>query len=326
MTTKKKSSRKSSPDSASKVASSNRGTSKRGSAKKAGLVREANALDGVLEIYQAKADANIALALANTTSPFTIEVRFMGGLSKTQMDAFKEAADRWSRVIVGDLPSVLVEGEIIDDVLILAQGVNIDGPGKILGQAGPTRLRPASAGIAAFLPAKGEMAFDKADLQQMEDDGTLKDVIAHEMGHVLGIGTIWSTKGLLNGAGTNNPTFVGQKAMAEYGILRGSGPTPVPVENTGGEGTVDSHWRESVFRNELLTGFVSAANNPLSRMTVGSLQDMGYVVDLNAADPFALPNLLALAESGFLMGADGILNTGTMLPNIPLVLPDNSLQ
>jgi hypothetical protein len=217
----------------------------------------------------------------------------------------------------------MVDGELIDDLLILAQGQAIDGPGTILGQAGPTRLRPASAGAAAFLPAKGKMAFDTADLKQMEKDGTLKDVITHEMGHVLGIGTIWSQKGLLSGAGTSNPTFTGAAAKAEFGKLKGTGPAAVPVENTGGAGTRDSHWRESVFRNELMTGFVGAANNPLSRMTVGSLQDLGYVVDFKAAEAYSLPNLFALAEGAL---APQPATKGMMLPNIPIVLPDDSLQ
>lgn len=278
-----------------------------------------------IETYIAKADSKVASALARTTSPFTIEVRFLGGLTAKQKQAFKAAADRWSKVIVGDLPSVQVEGEVIDDLLILAQGVAIDGPGGILGQAGPTRLRPASAGAFAFLPAKGKMAFDTADLSQMERDGTLNDVITHEMGHVLGIGTIWGHKQLIKKAGTSNPSFTGKNAMREYGVLRHGRSKQVPLENTGGAGTADSHWRETIFRNELMTGFVGKAGNPLSRMTVASLQDLGYVVDMNASEPYNLPNLMALAESGALMVRDGALQTGTMLPNIPLILPDDSL-
>jgi hypothetical protein len=90
--------------------------------------------------YQAVADRRRAEALAATTSPYTIDVRFLGGLNATQQAAFTAAADRWTRIIVGDLPSVLVDGEVIDDIVILAQGVAIDGPGQILGQAGPTHL------------------------------------------------------------------------------------------------------------------------------------------------------------------------------------------
>jgi hypothetical protein len=172
------------------------------------------------------------------------------------------------------------------------------------------------------------MFFDTADLAQMESDGTLNDVITHEMGHVLGIGTIWSEKSLLEGAGTSNPTFVGEQAMVEFGRLKGNGagPTPVPVENTGGPGTQDSHWRESVFRNELMTGIVRSAGNPLSLMTVASLQDMGYAVDPSAAETFVLPNLMALAESGALTAAEEAMDRGIILPNIPTVLPEDSLQ
>ena len=98
-------------------------------------------------------------------------------------------------------------------------GTAIDGPGNVLGQAGPSRLRPANAGAAAFLPATGDLQFDTADLAAMEADGTLNDVITHEMGHVIGIGTIWTNKKLLKGGHTNNPTFHGANAMREYGAL-----------------------------------------------------------------------------------------------------------
>jgi hypothetical protein len=277
------------------------------------------------ESYHARADRDRAKALAATDSPFTIEVRFLGGLTAKQQAAFRTAADRWATVIVGDLPDVLVDGELVDDVLILAQGKAIDGVGKILGQAGPSRLRPSGIGAGSLLPAKGRMTFDSADLASMEQKGTLIDVITHEMGHVLGIGTIWQDSDLLDGAGTQNPLFTGEGAMAEYGELRGGGPRPVPVENTGGPGTADGHWRESVFRNELMTGFVSTPGNPLSRVTVASLADLGYTVDLDAADRYELPDLFAIAEAGELVSHVAPINDGIMLPIIPLVLPKESL-
>src|SRR3954467_1846932 len=107
-----------------------------------------------VESYVAPASLKANASAAAIQSAYKIEVRFLGGLTTAQKNAFKAAADRWSRVIVGDLPSVVVDGEVIDDLLILAQGVPIDGRGGILGQAGPTHLRPASAGASAFLPAK----------------------------------------------------------------------------------------------------------------------------------------------------------------------------
>jgi hypothetical protein len=274
------------------------------------------------EVYIARATAKAAKA-AKAAAPFTITVLFTGGLTPTQKNAFKAAADRWSKVIVGDLPNVVIGGQVIDDVLIEASGAAIDGPGGILGQAGPTHLRPANAGAAAFLPAKGRMQFDTADLQTMQANGTLKDVITHEMGHVLGIGTIWTKKGLLTGANGNNPTFTGVNAKKEYGVLKGTGPTVVPVENTGGAGTKNSHWRDTVFKNELMTGFVNAAPNPISRVTVASLKDLGYLVDLSKAEPYALPNLLRLAEAGSLVAAHE--PSGEVIPTVPMVLPEDSI-
>jgi leishmanolysin len=256
---------------------------------------------------------------------YTIEVRFLGGLTAAQKAAFQHAANRWTHVIVGDLPDVIVGGETINNLRITAQGSDIDGPGQILGQAGPNRLRPANAGAAAFLPATGDMQFDTADLAAMEANGTLDDVITHEMGHVIGIGSIWTNKKLLKGLNTNNPTFVGPNAMLEFGKLRGSAqPLPVPVENTGGQGTRGSHWRDAVFANELMTGFVGVAGNPLSKMTVASLQDLGYVVNLDAAEPYSLPNHLEMAESGR-MAAHAEMEHGIVLPRIPVTLPNESL-
>jgi len=279
------------------------------------------------ETYRAVADKAVARDVAATTSPFTIEVRFLGGLSRKQQSAFKSAADRWVTVIVGDLPDVQVDGEVVDDILILAQGRKIDGPGKILGQAGPTHVRPENAGVHAFLPCKGIMSFDTDDLKKMESDKTLGDVITHEMGHVLGIGTIWPLKGLLVGEGTDDPTFSGTAARAAYKVLRGGTGRArrVPVENLGGPGTAGGHWRESVFRHELMSGFIADPGNPLSAVTVGCLQDMGYVVDPAAAEAYVLPDLMAIAEDGAVGMRAGALSAGTVLTNIPVVLPPESL-
>lgn len=274
------------------------------------------------QTYRAVASFERARELARTTSPFTIEIRFLGGLTTTQQDAFAAAADRWARVIVGDLDTALVNGDVIDDLLIEAEGVTIDGPGRVLGMAGPTDFRDESAQFGAFLPAKGVMRFDSADLTQMEADGTLVDVITHEMGHVLGIGTLWTAFDLLKGAGTQNPTFVGAGAMAEFAALLGEqDPVPVPVANFGGPGTQDSHWREAVFVTELMSPFISGAGNPLSRMTAASLGDLGYQVDLDGAEPYTLPNLLHIAREGGLVPHTAPIGDGVMLPVVPTRLP-----
>lgn len=222
---------------------------------------------------------------AAPTRPFTIDVRFIGGLSQSQQDIFSVAANRWSDVIIGDQPAFLVDGEEIDDLLILAEGKVIDGESGILGQAGPTHVRPDSR-----IPIKGIMSFDSADLQSMEDSGELLDVIIHEMGHVIGIGTIWRELGLIKNSGSEDPVFTGLAAMEEYGNLLGRNSlVEVPVANTGGPGTREGHWRELIFDSELMTGFDDPGRNALSRLTVASLQDLGYQVNLSAADSYSLP-------------------------------------
>ncbi|QSY49405.1 MULTISPECIES: leishmanolysin-related zinc metalloendopeptidase [Streptomyces] len=278
------------------------------------------------ETYYARADEARARELASTTSPYTIEVEFLGGLNQAQKAAFTTAADRWAKVIVGDLPDVSVNGRVIDDLLIRAEGTTIDGPGIILGQAGPGLLRPAN-GPGEFLPATGIMSFDKDDLASMQAKGTLVDVITHEMGHVIGLITSPALKkGLVQGVGGDNPVFRGQNAQEEYRKLRGADlPKPVPVENEGQPGTRDAHWREKLFANELMTGFVKEAPNPLSRLTVAAMKDLGYVVDLEAADDYSLPSLLDLAEEGTLRTHIAPIEVGIVLPTIPTVLPSDSL-
>lgn len=215
---------------------------------------------------------------------FQITVVFNGGLTATQQAAFNTAAARWQTILLGDLPDV----GSIDDVRITASGIAIDGVGNILGQAGPTGTRNAAN---KFIPYQGVMQFDTADLASLEAQGTLVSTIAHEMGHVLGVGTIWSQNAVLTGSGTSNPLFTGAAARAEYSKMNGvMTPQDVPVENTGGQGTANSHWRETTFASELMTGFLSGNSQPLSRLTAASMIDLGYpMVDLEAADLFTRP-------------------------------------
>ncbi|WP_119316682.1 leishmanolysin-related zinc metalloendopeptidase [Calidithermus terrae] len=232
--------------------------------------------------------------------PYDITLRFTGSPTPSQQAAFEAAAAKWEQVITQGFASTNLTipandcedgfsafNGSVDDILIDAAVVPIDGPGQILGQAGPCYDRNPDR-----LTLYGIMMFDSADLAQLEADGQLDEVIFHEMGHVLGIGTLWNwQRSLLAGAGTSDPRFVGANAVREWQALGGAGN--VPVENTGGAGTRDSHWRESVFNNEVMTGYLDSGANPLSRVTIGSLQDLGYTVNYAAADPYALPGLKA---------------------------------
>lgn len=216
---------------------------------------------------------------APPTGQFDIVVNYSGD-ARFQA-AFDEAAARWEQVITADLPNVNTsQWGLIDDLLIDASVEFIDGPNNILGRAGPDAFRSGSR-----LPYHGIMEFDSADMQQMLNNGTLVDVILHEMGHVLGLGTLWDQLGLKSG----NFQYIGARALAEYRTLSGQpNAQSVPLETGGGPGTAGGHWSESVFGGELMTGY-AGGSMAMSRMTIASLQDMGYGVDYSTADPYTLP-------------------------------------
>jgi hypothetical protein len=236
-------------------------------------------------------------------SAFDIELVYLTTMTPTQQAAFTAAANRWRTVITEDIgtanasripANACVEGqpalnEAINDLRIYVRVTAIDGPGKTLGSAGPCLTRASND-----LTVVGVMSFDSADLRDMENDGSLGDVILHEMGHVLGIGTLWSDKHLITGAGGTDPFFTGTEAVTRFDMIGGMSFTgnKIPVENRGGEGTRDGHWRESVFGKELMTGYINSGTNPMSVVTIGSLQDLGYAVSFAPANSYSYGSLV----------------------------------
>jgi hypothetical protein len=112
----------------------------------------------------------------------------------------------------------------------------------------------------------------------------------------LGYGTIWTDLGLLVGAGGSDPHLVGAQAIAAFDRSGGQGyvgGAKVPVEDCCGSGTQDAHWRELVFVNELMTGFLDAGANPLSVTSTASMGDLGYVVNYAASDSYIVVNPVA---------------------------------
>ena len=214
------------------------------------------------------------------TSEFSITINYSG--NSAYQSYFSQAAQRWAQIITGDLPDVNSSRGLIDDLLIDASVDAIDGLGGILGQAAATAIR--SGGLPFF----GRMKFDAADVAQMITSGVFGYVVLHEMGHVLGLSSyMWQLDGLVS---SSDPyAYTGAHALAAYDSLVQGTPTSVPLETEGGAGTARTHWSEDVFGEELMTGYAEAAPPmPISIITVGVLQDLGYQVNYAAADFFSL--------------------------------------
>ena len=165
---------------------------------------------------------------------------------------------------------------------------------------------------APDLPVIAIVVFDTGDIGRLEANGSLLDLAIHEMAHALGFGMdLWRDRGYLQ-----NPTirvpggdpadpppdthFTGPRARQEFGAAGGTSyvGAKVPLENDTdeyGEGSLDAHWREAVFQDELMTATVGL-NALVSRVTLGSLEDLGYAVNYDAADPYRLAGRSALSS------------------------------
>jgi hypothetical protein len=249
------------------------------------------------------------------TAAYALTIRYLSGTSPTasQQAAVTAAVTLWESIILGDLAPVAVNipadacatgqpalNETIDDIIVFVEFAAIDGPGGTLAQAGRCDIQPPNPpfrGSTDSLPAIGVLRLDTADLPLLEANGTLDEVITHELGHTLGFSSdFFALKGFLvnpsrpsaPGADTH---FDGTAAIAQMDAVGGAGylDGKVPVENTAVAGSADSHWRESIFDAELLTPVAeNVGAMPLSKVSVAAMQDLGYVVNLAAAQSFSL--------------------------------------
>ncbi len=217
------------------------------------------------------------------TSVFDITLTYGAGITPSQQALIQAAADRWEQIIVGDVPDVFVPGiGMVDDISINITSSPLDQVGNILAETGLIAAR-----IASYFPSAATIDFDTADLSNLESGGQLQTVALHEIAHALGFGTIWADLGLLSGASGSNPRFLGANATAEFNTRFNTSELSVPVENLGGPGSVDAHWRDSVLTNELMTSVLNNGTNPLTRLTIAQFQDLGYQVDYTTAESLA---------------------------------------
>ncbi len=247
-----------------------------------------------------------------TEGAFDIALSFGGTVTEPQRAAIRSAAALWMSVLADtELPDVPVNDQLechgartsepvgmIDDLMILVEFRDIDGPGRTLAQAGMCQLREGS-----MLPVLGVAFFDAADFDGLIGSGDATELAVHEIAHTLGFGLLWSRVGLLRdrsfGVGAIDTHFTGPLAIAAFDEAGGTdymSGAKVPVENLGGGGSANLHWRGSVLRGELMRP-LNALGEPetFSAITIQSMADLGYTVDAGLAEPYMLPSRRAAA-------------------------------
>ena len=263
-----------------------------------------------LRAQQASAVADLS---ATIQSGYALNVVYFPATpAQSVQDAFNSAVNRIKALVVGELSLIafplnfavspfcvaglVINGDTIPGLRIYARIEAIDGLGGVLGSARPCYTRGLNGPTIV-----GMMRFDSADLDNMVANGSIESVILHEILHVIGVGTLWGVQGqgLRPDLAPNfTPIFLG--ALAKDACINDHAgvnfcTAGVPAEDclnlsqSCGVFTINSHWKESVFRTELMTGFLNAGLNPFSKMTIRSLADLGYTVNTIPNDPYTVP-------------------------------------
>ena len=238
------------------------------------------------------------------------------------VDIMNSAISKWDSIIHGIKDSQ----QLPDHQLVLDVSIKSLGSG-VLGGAGVYEYNTVSNEYGNTYPSRAKIELSSSMIQslsqQIREDGksSLYYVFLHEVGHALGMGSLW-------GINISNKPIVlddhGEKYYTSENVLREYKKVKafegisdqligIPLENEGGQGTAHVHVEEGNegsisfdsryltvdgvtyyapgLDQELMTGWAESSDvsMPLSRITVAMLEDIGYIVDYNNAEPFDGP-------------------------------------
>lgn len=205
--------------------------------------------------------------------------------------------DRWSQI--GKFPTSLGTHKIVVNIDIAYNNTASWLAGASITSYTYVDSNASNNTLGNKYPSTGNMVFNMAFGQPAYG------VIVHELGHLLGIGSMWNntTNTLISDfqGDTTNRIYTGTHAYREYksylkeANFDTSGIIGIPVEDDGGSGTEYVHLEEDAFGilstksriyngvyhpglwEEIMTGYANKTMY-LSRISVGLLEDLGYVI------------------------------------------------
>lgn len=267
----------------------------------------------------------------NVTSPSSFTTSQLQVLD----DAILEAEALWENVITGYQPGIsiggisisVISGSSFADARVIS---SVSQGGFQLTTAGRIRINPGVIDLFGNWDGSGP----NPPNTEFVGVNYIDELIAHEIGHVLGIGTQWTINGLYNN-GTGE--FTGEYGTAAYRDEFDSEATFVPVELAGSSGTQNSHWDQRMRSSsqegnpsdpwsldprvgitdpqgrdlalELMTGAIDPDYGEpfVSLTTIASMRDMGFTVTVPEdfdGDDQVEGNDLAIWHTGF--GSTGL--------------------
>ena len=235
---------------------------------------------------------------------FNITLEFVPGhgMTASQIRAVRAAARRWETIITADIQNergfvgspyntkteldwnTARQGEVVidyevDDVVIL---VTTDPTPDVYLASGTVIFYRADLNLPIVsLVVVADFVLDHAN------ENELTNVFLHEIAHAIGFGLSWGDFEVnpMPGDPDADVHFTGPLAIEAFNAAGGSDYPGKKIP------TLDGHWRGSIFGQEVMSSALDTRRPaPLSAITIQSMADIGYTVDVTQADDYTLPN------------------------------------